>query len=176
MRQRGDGRKEQVRRWAPSAAIVGGLAMGYALLPLTGPHRAWGAAVGILLVLAPVPVVVRRVRAILGSPEPFQEALAAVVVVSTLIVIGPASTYYGLATSRSEFEGLSTKIDALYFTMSVVSTVGFGDVRPVGQGARLVTTLHIIFTIVVAGGSLRLLSWAARQRLGEDHGPSTPGP
>ena len=60
--------------------------------------------------------------------------------------------------------------------MSVVSTVGFGDVRPVGQGARLVTTLHIIFTIVVAGGSLRLLSWAARQRLGEDRGRSTSAP
>lgn len=162
-----------LRRWLPTAAVVATLVVAYALLPLTGRDRWWGGALGTCLVLATVPVVVHRTRSVLRSPEPFQDAVAAVAIVATIVVVGPASIYFSMAAETGQFEGIVTKIDALYFTMSIVSTVGFGDVRAVGQGARLVTTLHIVFSIVVAGGSLRLLTWAARRRLAEDRGPST---
>ncbi|WP_195210606.1 potassium channel family protein [Actinomarinicola tropica] len=152
-------------RWLPTASASVGLVVAYALLPLTGRDRSWGVALGSLLLVATVPYVAVEVRSVLRGTAPFQDAVAAVVVVSTMAVVGPAATYYGLAAAGGHFEGLATKVDALYFTMSIVSTVGFGDIRPVGQGARLVTTLHIVVTIVVVGGAVRLLTWAARHRM-----------
>ena len=156
-----------MRRWVTTGFVVATLVLAYAVLLLTGRDRWWGGALGTALVLATVPVVAHRARAVLRSSQPFQEAVAAVAVVSTLVVVGPAAVYVAMAAETGEFEGLVTKIDAIYFTVAIVSTVGFGDVRPVGQAARLVTTLHIVFTIVVAGGSLRLLTWAARRRLAD---------
>lgn len=157
-----------MRRWVTTGFVVATLVLAYAVLLLTGRDRWWGGALGTALVLATVPVVAHRARAVLRSSQPFQEAVAAVAVVSTLVVVGTAAAVYvAMAAETGEFEGLVSKIDAIYFTMAIVSTVGFGDVRPVGQAARLVTTLHIVFTIVVAGGSLRLLTWAARRRLAD---------
>jgi voltage-gated potassium channel len=156
-----------VRLWITTALIVAVLLLGYIVLPLTGENRPWGVVIGLLLVAGTIPVLVRRVRSVLDSSEPFQEALAALAVVSALVVVGPAAVYYSIGASTDEFNGLVTKIDAVYFTMSIVSTIGFGDIHPVGQAARLITTLHIVFTLVIAGGALRLITWAAKRRIAE---------
>jgi hypothetical protein len=73
-----------------------------------------------------------------------------------------SAVYYVLATDRpEEFVGLKTRVDAVYFSASVTSTVGFGDVHAAGQAARAVVTLHIGFNLVV----LSLAVGAARSAL-----------
>ena len=52
-------------------------------------------------------------------------------------------------TGSSEFVGLETKTDALYFALTTLATVGFGDVHAEGQVARLLLIAQIIFNIVV---------------------------
>ena len=69
--------------------------------------------------------------------------------------------------------GLSTKIDALYFEMTMVSTVGFGDVAAVSQGARFVATLNMLMNMVFLGASLRLLGWAVQRHRETDPPPTT---
>jgi hypothetical protein len=60
-----------------------------------------------------------------------------------------ALTYYVLATAYSqEIDGLSTRLDALYFSLSIVSTVGFGDIYGAGQAARAIVSLQIAFNFL----------------------------
>ena len=154
---------------ATTAGSVVGLVAVYAAAPMSGRSKAWGVVVGLGAMTAVIPVLVRRIRAVLKSDKPVAEAISALIMTSTLIVVGSASAYFSLASSRpGQFRGLETKLDALYFAVVVMSTVGFGDIAPVGQAARLLATLHIVVTVSFLGGAVRLLTWAARQRLDGD--------
>ncbi len=56
-------------------------------------------------------------------------------------------------------------MDALYFTMSTIATVGFGDVHATGQVARAVVTLQIFLDLIFVGLVARIiLPTLARQR------------
>lgn len=143
------------------AAVVA-LFAAYATLPLDRPS---GVLVGAVLVVATVPLLMHHLRGVRRSSQPFVDAVAAVTLVFALLVVGSAATYYALATADpTAFQGLETKIDAMYFTVIVMATIGFGDIVPLSQAARLITTLHLAFAIVMAGGSVRLLTRAARDR------------
>ncbi|KAF7291980.1 Tandem pore domain k+ channel [Mycena indigotica] len=51
-----------------------------------------------------------------------------------------------------------TFIDAMYFSLVVIETIGFGDIRPLTTGARLFTCLYAVFgilTIALAVGLTR---------------------
>jgi hypothetical protein len=61
-----------------------------------------------------------------------------------------SATYYTLALDDpGQMVGLKTRLDALYYTLSTVSTVGFGDINASGQAARAVVCLNIGFNLVV---------------------------
>ena len=71
-------------------------------------------------------------------------------------VLVSASADYVVATVRpGEFEGLATRIDALYFALTTLFTVGYGDIHPVGQLARGLVSVQMILNVGVlalAGG------------------------
>ena len=50
---------------------------------------------------------------------------------------------------------------ALYFAVTVFSTVGFGDITPKGDLARAVVSMQMILDLVVIGAVVKLLSTAA---------------
>jgi hypothetical protein len=52
---------------------------------------------------------------------------------------------------------LSTKTDALYFSLTITGTVGFGDIHPVTQAARALVALHIAFNIAYLGTAVSAL-------------------
>jgi voltage-gated potassium channel len=152
-------------------AVAAALFVAYWFVPLSGDDRMVGALMGAVALAAVVPVLIGRVRAIVRSPHPVVEAGAAIALLFALVVVGPASTYYALAASDpAAFTGLETRLDALYFTLVLTSTVGFGDITPDSQAARAVTTLHIFSTFAFLAASVRLLTWAARQGLGHRGG------
>ena len=161
--------RSTARLVATTAGTVVGLVAVYAAAPLSGRNRAWGVVVGLAAMTAVIPLLVRRIRAVLATDKPVAEAIAALIMTSTLIVVGSASAYFSLESSRpGQFRGLETKLDAAYFAVVVMSTIGFGDIAPTGQAARLLTTLHIVVTVSLVGAAVRLLGWAARQRLDRD--------
>ncbi|GAB2518650.1 potassium channel family protein [Nocardiopsis aegyptia] len=72
---------------------------------------------------------------------------------------------YGLATSRpGEFEGLETRTDALYFALTTLATVGFGDIHAQGQYARALLLVQMSFNLVVIAGAVSLLTSRLRAR------------
>lgn len=71
-----------------------------------------------------------------------------------------------------QFDGLENRTDALYFSVTLVATVGFGDIHPVGGAARLLATAHMVFNLIYLGTAIRML-------VGRASAPSTsdePGP
>ncbi|WP_180290331.1 potassium channel family protein [Streptomyces sp. TLI_171] len=71
-----------------------------------------------------------------------------------------AGTYAVLgAMSDGNFGQHLSHTDSLYFTVTVFSTVGFGDITARTPGARLVVTGQMIADLVVLGVAVRS-SWA----------------
>ncbi|HYF71704.1 MAG TPA: potassium channel family protein, partial [Nocardioides sp.] len=56
------------------------------------------------------------------------------------LVVGVLGFALGYATLEQhdpgQVAGLETRLDALYFTMTTLLTIGYGDVHPAGQAAR----------------------------------------
>ncbi|WP_304454620.1 ion channel [Nocardiopsis sp. YSL2] len=72
---------------------------------------------------------------------------------------------YALATAYpGEFEGLETRTDALYFALTTLATVGFGDIHAQGQYARALLLAQMSFNLVVIAGAVSLLTARLRAR------------
>lgn len=85
------------------------------------------------------------------------------------LVLGFALLYAALeAFSPDQFVGLDDRTDALYFSVTLVATVGFGDIHPAATAAQLVATAHMLFNLIYLGTALRLLT-------GGGADPRTPG-
>lgn len=69
-----------------------------------------------------------------------------------------------LAALPGQFAELHTKIDALYFTVSTLTTVGFGDVHAAGQLARAAVTVQMVFNLVFIGLTAGIVTGFLRTR------------
>jgi voltage-gated potassium channel len=86
-----------------------------------------------------------------------------------VLVLGFALAYAALAIyGDGQFVGLEDRTDALYFSVTLVATVGFGDVHAEGGAARLLVTVHMLFNLIYLGTALRLLTFP------RPDAPSTP--
>src|SRR3712207_1536520 len=75
-------------------------------------------------------------------------------------------------TDPGSFDGLLTKTDALYFTLTTLTTVGYGDVHPVSQLARQVVMAQLAFNVVVLAGAARTLTRGLAGRPGRGRPPA----
>jgi amino acid transporter len=80
----------------------------------------------------------------------------------------------------AQFDGLETRLDALYFSTSTAVTVGFGDVHATGQVGRGLVLVNMVFNVVLVGSAVALVSTrlrAAAQARGraQSTDPSAPG-
>lgn len=131
----------------------------YVTLPLSGDRIGVGLAAGVVLVACAVPVLRGVLRRVNTSERPLFDALYFLVALGTLAIVVPAAAYVATEDiSPDSFDGLETKIDAVYFTVTTMSTVGFGDITAQSQGARLLVTAHIILSIVVLGSMFKIVT------------------
>ena len=136
----------------------------YYLLPLNHSAR-WVAvtALGIGLV-ALVGLVAYQVRAISTSRFPGLRALEALAVTVPLFLVLFASTYVVMATiSAGSFSQPMNHTNALYFTVTVFATVGFGDITAKSEAARLVVTGQMILDLIIIGIGAKIILGAVRQ-------------
>jgi voltage-gated potassium channel len=150
-----------------SALTVIGLLALYAVIPVPGQREPlWFTllmAVGGLAFLAYAFITLAQ-RA-QRSTNDTAIRLEALVAVLYAFVVFMSLVYLGLASSPGQFDELHTRVDALYFTMSTIATVGFGDVHATGQAARLVVTIQIFLDLIFVGLVARIiLPTLARQR------------
>ena len=53
-----------------------------------------------------------------------------------------------------------TRTDALYFTITIFATVGFGDISATSQSARLLVSAQMILDLLVLGLGIRVFMGA----------------
>ncbi len=156
-----------------SVAIVLVLFVAFAFLPLRGEHWWVGALVGAALLATVVPVGLIRLHRVLTSERPGFEAAEALVLLVAMLITGFAAVLYALNRDGTQIAGLDTRVDAIYFTVTVLSTVGFGDIHATSQLARIVVTIQIVVDLIFLGVFVRVLLGAAK--MGVDK-KLTPGP
>jgi ion channel len=150
----------------------------YYLLPLDRSST-WAAVTMLVIGLAVlVALIVFQVRSIVASPYPGLRAVESLATSVPLFLLLFAATYVVLATiSASNFSEPLTRTDALYFTVTVFATVGFGDITAKTEAARLVVTGQMIADLVIIGLGVRTFVGAVtrgRQRRPADDGPAQP--
>ena len=103
--------------------------------------------------------------------------LEALVAVLYAFVVFTSLVYLALASDQGQFTGLNNRVDALYFTMSTIATVGFGDVHATGEVARAVVTVQIFLDLIIVGLVARIILPSvvdARTRAGSPRAPGRP--
>lgn len=149
-----------MQRWQPIFTWLGvpvAILVFYFMTPLrTGDAPlgdALGFTIGATCLLAFAWIITAEVRGAKRRLRPVHLLLAFEVV---LIIF--SITYYTLNLNHpGEFYGLTTRLDALYFSLATMATVGFGDVHAQGQLARAIVTSQMAFNLVFVGAAVALL-------------------
>ena len=116
-------------------------------------------------VVLPMLVLGMQILAVSRSPYPRLRAVEAVAISFPLLICLFASTYYAMGRANpASFNETLTRTDALYFTITIFATVGFGDVVASSQAARIGVTLQMVADLLLIGVIARVLLGTARQR------------
>ena len=75
--------------------------------------------------------------------------------------------------SAAAFTQPLTRTDALYFTVTVFSTVGFGDIAPKSEAARVILIVQMLGDLAILGAGIRVLLGAVQR--GRQQRPDTGG-
>jgi voltage-gated potassium channel len=108
-------------------------------------------------------VISWQIRAILVSRYPGLRAVEALAFAIPLFLLLFAMVYLKMADAQAQaFSEPLNRTDALYYTITVFSTVGFGDITPVTQPARVVTMVQMLGDLVVVGLVLQVMIGAVK--------------
>ena len=162
-----------------AGASVTVLVFVYYTVPLDRPLDAatWiGFVLGLLAFAA---VIAWEVQAILASDVPRLRAIQAVAIGLPILLLLFASTYLRISRDAPDsFTEALGRTDALYFTVTVFTTVGFGDIAPRSDLARILTMIQMLTGLVVVGLVAKILldavQTAVRRR--ESERPATAVP
>ena len=135
----------------------------YFTLPITGSLNGSAALILVVGLLVFAGVVSWQVRAVLGSQYPGLRAVEALAAAIPLFLIVFAAAYVMLANAQPQaFSEPLSRTDALYFAITVFSSVGFGDIVPVTDGARVATMVQMVGDLLVVGLVLRVMVGAVK--------------
>ena len=136
----------------------------YYSLPLDGgANVATVAEIGLGCVVLAV-VIVWQVRTIVESEHPGVRGVEALAFTIPVYLLVFATTYYEMArTLEATFTEPLTRTDALYFSVTVFTTVGFGDIAAKSETARLVVTVQMLLDLVLLGVVIRLFLDAVKR-------------
>jgi voltage-gated potassium channel len=159
-----------------SLAITVVLVAGYYFLPL---ERLSSVPIGLTLaagLLALAAVAAYEVRAVVRARHPALRAVEALATTAPLFLLLFAAAYFLMAAddpSNFTVETI-TRTDSLYFTVTIFSTVGFGDISPASEAARVLVTVQMILDLIVLGLGIRILVGAVdvgRQKTSNEQAP-----
>ncbi|TXK42580.1 potassium channel family protein [Nonomuraea sp. C10] len=148
-----------MRRLAWQTALI---IAAYYVVPLQEDQPGWVQALRVGCVLAGLALVgwsvAREVaKQAAGDEGGLTPAGLALITVAGVVLFALAD--YNVAYWRQgEFVGLETRTDALYFAVSTLTTVGFGDVHAQGQVARGLVLVQMAFNIIVLATAATLVA------------------
>jgi hypothetical protein len=145
----------------------------YFRIPLTGSSDARSITIFVSGLVIVVVTLAFQTRGIVRSPFPLLRTVEALATTGPLFLIVFASSHYVIDNmDPGSYTQPMTRLDALYYTVTTFATVGYGDISPVSQTARLVATLQMLLGLVFLGLVARVITGATRlgmKRRREDH-------
>jgi len=166
-------RSQLVRTALRSLLTVGVLVAVYYLAPI--PNRSHSTPVlHVVVALAAFAAVLAvEVRQITRSDQPMLRATVAMATVIPLFLVMFSWLYLVMAqTNLAAFGTHLTRTSALYFTISVFSTVGFGDITAKTDPVRLVVAIQMLADLAVIAVVVRLILGAASRGQGRKGAPA----
>jgi hypothetical protein len=142
------------------AATLAGALLAYYFFPITGESSAlwqlllFGAGLALLIWW----IIREFTKQLTAGSNP------RVGVHSLITLLYPVVALFALAyfliqhVDPTQFDGLVTRTDALYYTIITLGTIGYGDVNAVGQFARIITMIQVAFDLVVIGAFVAIAS------------------
>ena len=145
--------------------VVAATLLVYFLLPIEGSGAASAAAVAACAGIAVILIVVaRQITRVSRSRRPVLAALEALVLVFGLFLSFFALLYVSISESDPDaFTQDVNKVAGIYFTMTVLTTVGFGDISAVSDTARVMVTLQMVLGMVLIGTAFKALGFSAKR-------------
>ena len=139
----------------------------YYVLPLS-EHIANGAVLIRLFfgAIVFVAVMIWQLRRIISAELPELRAIETLAIGAALFLIIYAAVYVTL--SRLNSSSFSERLDhtgGLYFVLVTFSTVGFGDIVPKSDTARVLVSLQIVCDLIFIGAIVRLIFGLSRRSL-----------
>jgi hypothetical protein len=151
----------------------------YYLLPLDHTSTWIAATILVIGLVAFIALVIFQVRLIIRSRFPGLRAVEALATSLPLFLLLFSSTYVVMAAvSATNFGEKLTHTDALYFTVTVFTTVGFGDITAKSEGARLLITGQMATDLIILGIGAKIILGAVtrgRQRQPQNTDTGQPG-
>jgi ion channel len=124
-------------------------------------HQSVALRLSVALVVFSVVLAV-EIRQIAKHDHPMLRAGVAMATIIPLFLILFAWIYLTMSTSSpAAFGGPLTRTSSLYFTVTVFSTVGFGDITPKTDPARIVAMVQMLTDLAVLAVVVRLILGAA---------------
>ena len=146
------------------SASVSVLFAAYFLLPGRTAEAGFGVPWLLLELVIFGVVVAVQVPAIVGAQHPILRAVESLAVLITVYLLIFSRIY--LSNSLNDPAGFSRALDhttALYFTVTVFATVGFGDIVAQTNSMRLLVTVQMLLNLTMLGLVIRLMTSAARR-------------
>jgi len=140
----------------------------YYVLPMEHGLDAHTVLLLVIYLAVLIAILVWRTRGLFRSPYPGLRAVEILALVVPLYLLLFATTYFLAERADSGyFNQPLTRTGALYFSVTVFSTVGFGDITAKSDPARLVVTAQMMLDVLLLGFGARVFLGAvnlARKR------------
>ena len=118
----------------------------------------------ILAAVAFLAVLAWQVREILRADMPGLRAVQAIVVAVPLFLVGYAALYVILSQQGGFTERLN-RTSALYFSVTIFSSVGFGDIAATSDLNRMVVTSQMLAGLIILAAVVRVFFGASKVSL-----------
>lgn len=118
-----------------------------------------GTVIGVLLaILALFAIIGWQILQITRSQYPTVRAVEGLALIIPLYVLLFATAYFLMNRANGATFGKPvSRIDAMYFSTTVFTTVGFGDITAKSETARVVVTIQMMLDLAIIGLVVRLV-------------------
>ena len=143
--------------------------LGLSLLPAEPGESSLSAA---LLIIGAVVIFIVffsfQLKRIKRARYPQVRSIEALVMVSTAFLAVFAAIYTQLSLSDPEsFSEPLNHFTAYYYAMTVLATVGFGDITPVSSTARILSMIQMALDLAYLGIAVKVVSGTAKKALAD---------
>lgn len=170
------GRRQVIHALLRIAGSITSLLLVYFMFPLQDRDAVLLGMLAVVIGLSVFAVIfARQLHKIRSAAFPVLRAVEGIALVATIFIVLMASVAVGFAAADAgNYSEPMTRIDALYFTVTTLATVGFGDITPTTDLTRAFTTFQMILGVALVGAGVRVLLGVAQRVAEQREGATSP--